>query len=170
MNCTGSFDEAYDCTVITANMLVYTDGNETYDDVLLPVVKEYMDNGQLNDVHPAIVNTTFVNQTEDSGDGSSTSSSGGIQNPAWFALLGVGIVAIVVGYVVWKKKKGNAAVDSEQAEATSKSTVSKGVPPTSTKEQAAYTPAVQHSSSIHESISQDITFEVDSEEDGEYEC
>jgi hypothetical protein len=61
------FDEAYDCSVINTNMIVYTNGNETYDDLLLPIINELMDEGVLNDVHPNIVNITFVNQTASGG-------------------------------------------------------------------------------------------------------
>jgi hypothetical protein len=52
-------DEAYDCSVINTSMIVYTNGNETYDDLLLPIINESMDEGVLNDVHPNIVNITF---------------------------------------------------------------------------------------------------------------
>ena len=109
VNCTTVFDETYDCLVINANMLVYTNGNETYDDALLPIIKESMDNGAFNDLNSAIINTTFVNQTESSGDEASGSNSSGIQNPAWFALVGVAVVAVVVGFVVWKKRKREAS-------------------------------------------------------------
>lgn len=155
-------------------MFVYTDGvNETFDEILLPVVKEYLDGGLASDVHPAIVNTTFVNQTESSGDDESNTSSSGIHNPAWFALLGVGIVAVIIGYVVWKKKKDKDAVGSEQVEAAARSTVAKGVPTTSrSKEQAAYTPSVQNV--VAEVASPDTTFDIDSddedEEVAEFEC
>ena len=170
MNCTAIFDEAFDCSVIDANMMVYTNGNETYDDLLLPIIKESMDGGAFNDVHPAIVNITFVNQTASGDVASTTSSSGGIQNPAWFALIGVGVVAIVAGFVILKKRKEKQATGPDTAEAAPQSNMSKAVPiETSEKNQASYTPASQNAM-VEESISRDITFEIDSEEDEEFAC
>lgn len=165
------FDEAYNCSVINADILVYTNGNETYDGVLLPIIKESMDSGAFIDVHPAIVNTIFVNQSESEGDQVSSSSSSGIQNPAWFALVGVAVVAVVVGFVLWKKRKEKKQpAGFEIAEAAPESNMTKAVPIEAfEKTQASYTPGVQNAL-VDESISQDQTFEIDSEDDEEFEC
>jgi hypothetical protein len=164
VNCTAIFDEAYDCSVINANMIVYTNGNETYDDLLLPIIKESTEEGALNNVHPAIVNITFVNQTASGGNlASSGGSSSGIQNPAWFALIGIGVVAIVAGFVVWKNRKEKQASGSQIAEVAPQSIMSKAVPiETSEKNQASFTPAAQNVM-VEEPVSQDITFEIDSD-------
>jgi hypothetical protein len=164
VNCTAIFDEAYDCSVINANMIVYTNRNETYDDLLLPIIKESTEEGALNNVHPAIVNITFVNQTASGGNlASSGGSSSGIQNPAWFALIGIGVVAIVAGFVVWKNRKEKQASGSQIAEVAPQSNMSKAVPiETSEKNQASFTPAAQNIM-VEEPVSQDITFEIDSD-------
>jgi len=171
VNCTGAFLASYNCTVIDASMVVYTNGNETYDDLLLPILKEYMDSGRFNDLHPAIVNVTFLNQTEESNDDdgrTTTTGPSGIQNPALFAIIGVAVVIAVIGYVIYKKKKDKRSVGtSEAGEAAPQSdSVAKGVPTSSKKDPTAYTPVVQDVS-VQGSILQDNTFDLDSDEDEE---
>lgn len=171
VNCTGSFSDTYECTVIDASMLIFTDGNETYDELLLPIVKEYMDSGSLNDLHPAIVNVTFKNETQSDPAPSQTSS--GIENPGLFAILGVFVAAVIVGVVVWRKKKQNEKGDISGAPDTDheQAPVSKAAPSSSLvkKHIVTYTHGLQNGD--NGSIEQDKTFECDSlEEDAEFEC
>jgi hypothetical protein len=94
---------------------------------------------------------------------SSGGRSSGIQNPAWFALIGIGIVAIVAGFVVWTNGKEKQASGSEIVEVASQSNMSKAVPiETSEKNQASSTPAAQNIM-VEEHVSQDITFEINSD-------
>jgi LPXTG-motif cell wall-anchored protein len=155
-------------------MLVYTNGvNETYSDSLLPVLKEYMDSGSFNDLHPAIVNVTFKNETVTETEPTTTQSSGGIQNPALFAILGVGVVALIIGFVVWKKKKDKPAVDDTAGEGASNIVAAKSLPTASIKEQVTVDLSGGSNDSLRDDLGEaDKTFEVDSDEEEfeEYEC
>lgn len=172
VNCTGTFSDDYYCTLIDASMLVYTDGvNETYDDLLLPIMKEYMDSGRFNDLHPAIVNVTFVNETQLNDESTTTESSSGIQNPGLFGILGIFVVAVIAGFFISKRRKDHQAVDTgDVAEDSPQSTgtIAKGVQQFPPKEHAPDQPVIQNVS-VHDSVAQDTTFDVyDSEE--EFEC
>ena len=168
VNCTGVLLEIHDCTVMNASMTIFSNGNETYDNLLLPIIKEEMDNGKYNDLHPAIINVTYLNLTGSSnsngsidGDVSTTGGSSGIQNPGLFAILGVAVVVLVLGFVWWKKKKDHS---EESAEVVPQSAPVKA---RSLQSSARSTTAVQDSN-VEDVIHPDETFDAD--EDEEFEC
>jgi hypothetical protein len=69
----------------------------------------------------------------------------------------------VAGFVVWKNQKEKQASGSQIAEVAPQSNMSKAVPiETSEKNQASFTPAAQNVM-VEEPVSQDITFEIDSD-------
>ena len=90
--------------MVVASSTVYTDGDETYDDLLLPLIKDALSSGELNGVHPAIMNATYVERMEDAAPESEGIGKTGLiiacAGVAAFAL-----VALVIVAVAWRKKK-----------------------------------------------------------------
>lgn len=114
MNCTGVLSGSDGCIVINATMLVFTDGNETYNDLLLPVVKEYIDSGRLKDAHPAVINAAYVTEAQNRAAPSTSETAEDKLSPVWFGVLGAvvgfGLMVIVV-FVIWKRRKGRRSID-----------------------------------------------------------
>lgn len=98
------------------DIVVYTDGDETFNGLLLPLIKGAMNKGLLNDIHPAIVNVAYLE--EEAQGAESVSESGGIDNTALIIAVSVGATAFLVGVVVlavvaskfWRKKKLQSVV------------------------------------------------------------
>lgn len=122
MTCTGTFSDAYNCTVVVASIMVYTDGDETYDELVTPIIKGSLHSGQMNDVHPAIVNVAYLDQPGDTNN-TSAPENGDVDNTGLIIAVCVGATAFLVGVVIiivvasrfWRKKRLAQSVTATDA-------------------------------------------------------
>jgi len=135
-----------ECTVVSDSMVIYTDGVEDYDAMLLPLIKEAMDSGVFNTAHPAIVRATYLDELAVANQvaASQTDGDGFQYGYLLYAIPGLVLIVLVIAGLVWRKRRGRKSVDalsvdtSIQAESAEKS-------------QTSSTPALQEASPSQDS-------------------
>jgi hypothetical protein len=109
VNSLGALSETDECTVFIDNMVIYTNGDEDYAELVHPLLKEAITSGQFNSAHPAIVRTTFLDQlpTESQTEAESASVDGGFNKYfLLYDILGIVIIVLVIAGLLLRKRRG----------------------------------------------------------------